>query len=241
MDHHEPDGTFHEYDPRPPFPFEWLFAALIAGIWIVIVQVLGGCAGTPDPSAPHLRDRQAQADAAVVVTHICTRPGTELRGLEGSGVLIAPSRVLTAYHVVACASAFDAQVLSVQGRDGIPRRTAIVWRAPVIDLAVLSVVGLSAPPVTYAAPVIGETACSENAIPEFTRSCGKVLAVRDMTAGERIVNVQHSIPTEHGNSGAGVYNAAGALIGVITHANRREVWAGIPPGGLASSVFGRTP
>jgi hypothetical protein len=61
-------------------------------------------------------------------------------------------------------------------------------------------------------PEYGARVCSTTAYPQFLRMCGDVQMPADPPG-----DLSHTIVTEGGNSGSGVYDAKGRLIGIITH------------------------
>lgn len=99
----------------------------------------------PLPSDPAIRAAAARA-APSTVKIIGTACG---QILEGSGFVVAPDRVVTNAHVVA-----GEQGQSVQDRAGNHRAFAVSFD-PKLDLAVLSVSGLRAPPLQMTSGRVG--------------------------------------------------------------------------------------
>lgn len=176
------------------------------------------------PAAPRA-DVSAGARRAAIVDAWCVPnvavPGSNLIAIpahRGSGVAVGPSTLLTAAHVVACEGR-DAPFIVVTLASG-ESYFARVSRVDVeVDLARLTVepggpslAGLAAT-ATTAKISRGAEVCSATASPARARQCGRIVddavdfgvAFRD--TGESI----------SGNSGSGVYNRDGHLVGIVTH------------------------
>ncbi len=171
-----------------------------------VVLTLVGCAVIPTvpmhPRAPEVTAWH-HPRAVVVVTACLGSPRT------GSGVAIAPNLVLTAAHVVACT---DLAVLTVAGR---PAVVFAEW--PERDTALL-VVQMPAAPVRFGPrPRAGDRVCAATAWPAAVWSCGNVLTVtRVLCRSGFCSDLRLEVPIRPGNSGGGLFDAAGALIGLIT-------------------------
>ncbi|MFI6172715.1 MarP family serine protease [Nocardia sp. NPDC051052] len=95
----------------------------------------------PDPSIVH---NGVPADLQKSVLRVSGSAPACARKQFGSGFVIAPERVLSNAHVVA-----GTTTVAVDTPSG-PLRATVVQFDPVLDLAVLAVPGLTAPPVTVA-------------------------------------------------------------------------------------------
>jgi S1-C subfamily serine protease len=101
----------------------------------------------PDPGA----DRSPQVRAALAgVVKVLGRADSCAAALEGSGVVVAPGRVLTNAHVVAGTSR-----VVVAASEGSPVVAEVVYLDTDADVAVLAVQGLEAPVVALDADVAG--------------------------------------------------------------------------------------
>jgi S1-C subfamily serine protease len=171
-------------------------ALLIAGL---------SCCAKVEPQAPSVPAHQVQADAAVEITVRCGRLGAG----KGSGVVIAPNRVLTASHVIDWCEDGEIKVTHGGGDVG-----AIVLLAdPDSDLASLSVPTVQAGPIRFGPkPEVDSTICLVTRYPYINRSCGMVRGYSDPPG-----DVKHGATTERGNSGSGVYDEQGRLVGIVTH------------------------
>lgn len=149
----------------------------------------------------------------------------------GSGVLLDGRHVLTAAHVVHCGM----PILRVETRAGDVRMMhplKVDWEND-LALIVIDDDELRFPyPVPGAVigprPPEGEVVCLESGRPDRARQCGEVLEY-----GRGAGNMAHRALTVPGNSGGGVYDESGRLVGIVTHWHRCGV---MPCGGLASTL-----
>lgn len=196
-----------------------LIAAIVL-VALLLFSALGtsGCR-SPAIAAPRLETGAgltvAEQHAAAVRIDAC--------GYYGSGVVIGPGRVLTAAHVVMKACPF----LVVTAADGkrYRARRQVAWAD---DIALVYVSGLA----TQTVPPIdgigsGDRVCFAPGAPRRARSCGAVYSVTS-----RIGGIYHSAITVPGNSGAGVYDLRGRLVGIV-------VWYVKGAGGMATPIGDR--
>jgi S1-C subfamily serine protease len=97
-----------------------------------------------DPPDPSLATHAVVAQAARSVVKIHTVAPACQKILEGSGVVIAPNRVMSNAHVVAGG---DSVTVSAGGEE---RAANVVSYDPNADISVLDVPGLQAPPLAFA-------------------------------------------------------------------------------------------
>jgi S1-C subfamily serine protease len=158
-----------------------------------------------------------QAAVTVRLDEICvkvdlTTTNQAYTGYRGTGIALGPRRVLTAGHMADC----NVQGLYVELPNGSHAFASVIWLSRARDLALLSIPNgslgdtLASPEV--AAVKIGETVCAHVADPKVDTLCGVVTSVGG--PGGRDVNFTGAV--QHGNSGAGVFNAQGKLVGIIT-------------------------
>jgi S1-C subfamily serine protease len=135
----------------------------------------------------------------------------------GSGVVVSPTQVLTAYHVVdepLC----DYSIMYANGTE-VDMEIEKVWAAN--DVARLRTVSGMLPatflPMSYTeVPAPGSRVCVVAAIPTWGRRCGDVGYYRSRPPGD----IAHTGIVEPGNSGSGVYDTQGLLVGITTHLMR---------------------
>lgn len=186
------------------------------------------------------RTPEQQLDAAVRIEREC--PAAAI----GSGVTVAAGRVITARHVIACPYPRVGAVAYVVDSAGMRYPASLLWQDAARDLAELAVDVPAARPAAYAHPPDpGSIVCRVSAAPQLERVCGTVVgrAPYPTTVNPGTRDIQHDIATAPGNSGSGLYDDAGHLVGIITDAlTCRAATACAPaPAGLASSVLGWLP
>ncbi len=195
-----------------------MFVVTWATAWLAFVLLMCcSCA-----ARPHTRTIGEEHHAALEIVGAC--PG-EVMGLpalitqtRGSAVIVSSSQVLTAFHVVddpAC-------MYSVEYPDAsrVAMRVEAVWQP--LDVArLVTVTGtFKEPPILGigVAPLPGATVCIVSAIPHYSRTCGDVQWYGGTK--DKAGDMRHTALTQPGNSGAGVYDAAGLLVGILTHYGR---------------------
>jgi S1-C subfamily serine protease len=215
----------------PPLLF---FASLLA--FALSVAMLAGCCEAPPPRYPeqvHLGRSVAQQEAAAGdVTVACVDPSNiQIKG--GSGVLVTDRRVVTASHVVTC-----------HGETGVyvefPGGVTVLARVAVLDLEDdLAVLALTQPVVSYYSAVIGprpdegDRICFAAGAPKRVRRCGVVTGYRDDDDSNVKGDVETDAEIRAGNSGSGVYDDAGRLVGIVTY---YRAIAGVSFGGGFTSL-----
>lgn len=192
---------------------DYAIGMAVGSLFAAAVSV-GCCATSWD-----VRGRSAaeQRDAVVTITQLCvvsTEQGLELRGYKGTGSAIGPRRVLTAAHLGVC----DMQMIYVRDSDGLDHTAAPEWRDSERDVMVLGLVDATdsiagAVEPTYGTALPGDRVCARVAHPERSTTCG---VVRSIDATRIGYDVEADFVVEGGNSGAGVYDVQGQLVGVVT-------------------------
>jgi S1-C subfamily serine protease len=172
----------------------------------------------PDPA---LARSAAVAKARQAVVKITGEASSCGRGQEGSGVVIAPQRVVTNAHVVAGVTQPHVQ-LGGQGRQYNAR---VVLFDPVRDLAVLAVPKLSAKPLQLAGnldraddavvvgfPNDGPFKVSPARVRSIVRASGE-----DIYGNEGAIREVYSlyVKVRPGNSGGPVLDPSGKVVGVV--------------------------
>lgn len=176
------------------------------GAALIVFSLLGGCAPPnvleiPDIGVEDQRGRAVQ---------IGVRCGlTNPKDYTGTGVIMDNQHVMTAYHVIDCDGPY---IVGVKVK-GSWKRAWTSRIAPEVDLAVLRLDEPleDAPAVNFTRPPgVGGRVCIATASPYPTRRCGQVESLDDG-------RVRHSIVVEPGNSGSGMYDRRGRLVGIVTH------------------------
>jgi S1-C subfamily serine protease len=199
----------------------------------VLLAMCGACAAfaRPTPEEQPRGLNLAEQHRAAMYIYVACLDGNEY---VGSGVLISSNRVLTAAHVVSCDAALIAAGPSLDDM-----RIAHVDRWSLDnDLARLKLdTPLSdiKPARTWGTPRAGDVICGSTAFPEPSWSCGEVV---DLEGSERN-NVDHKAPTEHGNSGSGMYDSQGRLVAIMTQCYTVADGVCGNQGGRATSLSGK--
>ncbi len=199
----------------------------------VVLALLAACS-----SCAHFGSRRSpiqQHNAMVMIRTSC--PDGSAHG--GSGVLVSGDLVLTANHVAECdavpgfgfyVAATKIEVIASTTDKSLAKVDVVIPGADVARLkletplnAFFTAVEIGAP------PVVGDRICEVSAIPRIQYRCG----VAQVAPSGRIA---FDFMTESGNSGSGVYNSRGQLIGIVTHAYRCQF--GIPCAGFGASLTG---
>ena len=194
---------------------------------ILISAVLLACAHRV-PMKPSPRSPVTQQRAAVLVEVSCTQANMMEMTKEwqyrdpwnttitwqpkkyGSGVLVSDDDVITAAHVTTCVTI---PTVHVTLSNGIRRRMFLVKEDLDSDVALLRTLANEpfyhgvAPPVSgmYEYLADGAVSCSASAWPRRERKCG-----------EAVTPSRLAFPAPNGNSGSGVYDQGGRLIGIVS-------------------------
>jgi S1-C subfamily serine protease len=169
---------------------------------------------------------QVERGARLLVECADGPPGSDsmqFRTLYGSSVVLDGHHLLTASHVVPCQ---EGMIIGVKLPNGLTVQAQRVRADREHDIALLwtheDMGNFKRPEVAYAAP--GEIVCMQPAYPEGARrSCGYVKGMTKKGAEGNAFgevawpDIETTLTTIPGNSGAGLWNAGGALVGVITH------------------------
>jgi hypothetical protein len=158
----------------------------------------------------HAADNETRPDPAAAVYKIQVKGGGHVS--DGSAVLVAPGRLLTACHVTRRAGSIRV------GREELKWLAYLAVTDIEHDLCVLAVPGLSA-----AVPaVIGPTETlrlRDPVIAASYRRGGKLNVsygeIKGLHAHDEASVLQVSAPFDYGQSGGGLFDAAGRLIGII--------------------------
>jgi S1-C subfamily serine protease len=202
----------------------------VAVLSLIVAAGVAGCSCRP---AGYLGARSpvVQHQDAVALTVVCETGQMVI----GTGVAIAPDRILTAYHVVSACGGEPAAIVAEQG-GGAAAIVQVEAVAPLADVArLVTILGatLDAAPVAIGPPPpVGEPVCVAARHPYSARRCGVVEYVKDGPHG-----IRSSAIVEPGNSGSGVYDRHGRLVGIAT--KMYLCLNGQICGGMATALDGR--
>ncbi len=208
-------------------------------ILALIVGSCVGCGAVVGRTVQRAGGRTASEQRAAVVLITVRCP--DGNGGRGSGVLIDGRHVLTAAHVVTIPDAVRESCPSIEiiayAQDGVGRRMRIAMIEHHADLARLEIaddaVFPKVRPLKLALSGEGAHVCAMPAAPIPDRRCGQV---EEFMRGRSGDNLWLSLPVERGNSGSGVYDSRGYLVGIITR--QRVADNGQITGGIATAVGG---
>jgi S1-C subfamily serine protease len=182
---------------------------------VVTLSLLAMCCA----ARPNVRTIEEEHAASVRIVAVCAN------GMGyGSGVILTPHTVLTAHHVVDGDGCVFIAYVPGDADTGYLMAVNHVFKDR--DVAELFTVSpLPYTPIEFGpTPQPGETACVVSAFPGWLRRCGDVQYFRDAPPGDVAIDVV----VEPGNSGSGVYDARGRLVGITTHLRscRNGQWCG---------------
>lgn len=172
---------------------------------------------TPPPGVGRTLQEQVTSSAEMRIACEALKPGTT-RVQYGSLVMVNSTLALTALHVVRCATKDpDTEIvrytepLKIEANLGGNWYEVLVeWQVPDQDIAVLKTPSTNAQAAAFGElPALGQTACAAPSYPYAALRCGMVQPpIPEGTLIDTVV--------EPGNSGAGVYDASGRLVGIIS-------------------------
>lgn len=169
---------------------------------LVALIVVACTCRAPTPDTP--QDLDALANRIEQVVHI------EACSAAGSGVNLGNGYALTALHVVVGCSAYVVtESISEKASTG---ELDLAHRFDVARIKLEDSIPSS--PVTIARVVPGQTVCAMVAHPLLLVRCGHVRSVAEGRGG-----IEHSVPVDKGNSGGGLYDTSGSLVGIIVTCN----------------------
>jgi serine protease Do len=196
-----------------------------------------GAAEAPAVAADPLHD--AERSVVRVVTVSLDAAGEPVALETGSGFAVAPGMVVTNHHVVQGANQaveIDTFVIPERDAGGQSQKASVTQTWADADLALLSVPGLSSPPLTIAQAEPGKEAIVRAlGYPGVTDEVRKMSLIEILRpqepyvtsgsialfssiapGGGRIDTIFHTAPINPGNSGGPLIDACGRVIGVNT-------------------------
>ena len=197
-------------------------------ILCILALALTACTACAAQQRPGTGEPLSEAQrAATVAVHMLCASDDGMRSWRGSGVIVDETTVLTAYHVADCDGD---SMMAVETLRGVMVMAVLGNFDATSDVASLilleSIPGHSAK--IAKPPAIGQVICAESAIPTRARKCGRVKWLAPDPAQN---DVRHDLHVVGGNSGSGVYDQQGNLVGIVTLRRTDR------PGGAAASLW----
>lgn len=223
---------------RPLTRLERVKVALVLCLAAIVVLACNpGCA-----FLTHARGPVEQYNSAVVIKVGCAfempdnplMPKTTIVAEgTGSGVVVGPHRVLSALHVSGCETDWPnpldlskpiklhgtlmyMRVVTGDKNDPKEHHAEVVQRFPKRDIMTLHTeddLGAYMSPIAIGVdPEVGDTVCEASGSPTWTYRCG---IVQPNLAAGRDGDIRFAFKVEHGNSGSGLYDAHGHLVGIV--------------------------
>ncbi len=173
------------------------------------------CAGTLRPTtaarAVSVGRTVAEQNATAVSLKVMCPDGT---GHYGSGVIVSETRILTAAHVARCADAPAASITVEAGGTTLDAvADAVIQEADIARVKVNGSLKKWMSPVSVGPlPAVGDTVCFMAAIPRYRYRCG--FAQRSEPGPNADIVIEDA-GIVHGNSGSGLFDLQGRLIGIV--------------------------
>lgn len=187
----------------------------------------------PCPPPPDLNAHADDEDDRALGVYVWCPDGSYEPVRSGSGVIHFGDVALTAFHVVSCATPVGAYVdggdpvprvliqptaIQVQDADAHRYRARIMSYAPADDMAWLLLdADTGRQPFHVAEPPAQGFVCFSTGHPQRERHCGRVEA-----SGGRDTGIHFLTPAVPGNSGSGIYDEAGRLVGLVTRCDSTD-------------------
>ena len=196
--------------------------------YLILLVMLSSCVSIIDLDSvePPQEHVGAWSERAVQIHAGC---GDDADSYSGSGTIVDPHQILSAWHIVeSCPDG----ALTATLADGIKIDISVRAASISSDMVLFQTntdLGIGVQPT--AKVYRGDVACMAAAYPKRKVLCGHVLAINRATD---MFNGWISVTTKSGNSGAGVFNAEGELVGIVTH---NVVLDGAQNGGVFTTVL----
>lgn len=195
-------------------------AALAAIMLLVAATAVSGCEIVDTPDANLANNPVVAATKSSVVTIRALAPSCQ-KELEGSGFVVSDHTVMSNAHVVAGSNS-----VTVQDTDGNSHDATVVSYDPAVDIAILDVPGLPAPPLAFAnAPAATGTDALVMGFPDagsFEATPARIREVVELDGPDiyRTTTVTRQVYTisgtvRQGDSGGPLLDLNGQVLGVV--------------------------
>lgn len=195
-------------------------AALTAIMLLVAATAVSGCGIVDTPDADLANNPVVAATKSSVVTIRAIAPSCQ-KELEGSGFVVSDHSVMSNAHVVAGSNS-----VTVQDADGTSYDATVVSYDPRVDISILNVPGLAAPPLAFAnAPAATGTDALVMGFPNassFEATPARIREVINLNGPDiyRTTTVTRQVYTirgtvRQGDSGGPMVDLNGHVLGVV--------------------------
>ena len=195
-------------------------AALAAIMLLVAATAVSGCGIVDTPDANLANNPVVAATKSSVVTIRAVAPSCQ-KELQGSGFVVSDHSVMSNAHVVAGSNS-----VTVQDTDGNSHDATVVSYDPAVDIAILDVPGLPAPPLAFAnAPAATGTDALVMGFPDagsFEATPARIREVVELDGPDiyRTTTVTRQVYTisgtvRQGDSGGPLLDLNGQVLGVV--------------------------
>ena len=195
-------------------------AALAAIMLLVAATAVSGCGIVDTPDANLANNPVVAATKSSVVTIRAVAPSCQ-KLLSGSGFVVSDHSVMSNAHVVAGSNS-----VTVQDTDGNSHDATVVSYDPAVDIAILDVPGLPAPPLAFAnAPAATGTDALVMGFPDagsFEATPARIREVVELDGPDiyRTTTVTRQVYTisgtvRQGDSGGPLLDLNGQVLGVV--------------------------
>ena len=195
-------------------------AALAAIMLLVAATAVSGCGIVDTPDANLANNPVVAATKSSVVTIRAVAPSCQ-KELEGSGFVVSDHSVMSNAHVVAGSNS-----VTVHDTDGTSYDATVVSYDPRVDIAILNVPGLAAPPLAFAnAPAATGTDALVMGFPDagsFEATPARIREVVELDGPDiyRTTTVTRQVYTisgtvRQGDSGGPLLDLNGQVLGVV--------------------------
>ncbi len=179
---------------------------------IAALALLAGCTSFPPPQSP------SNQELARYTKDVTVQLETDMGSLC-SGVWVGRTTAITAFHCVDDLEPGATLDLSVS--DGSGAKAHVVATDEAHDLALVGVEDAGEHPIALPGPLpdVGDTveAMGHPFGLTYSFSTGIVSAIREDERGDKFDVIQSTVATSPGNSGGGLYNASGELVGICSY------------------------
>lgn len=190
----------------------------LAGLLVLLLGLVANASCAHAAPKPTLEAQiTARYDAAVEISVTCVTPEGMSVGWWGSGVIVSKTRILTAAHVVETEGGVCAYVAEDSSGKTHLMYPITVLSSEEIDLASMEIIS---PRDEFAServffgkkPAVGDRVCTATAWPRREYKCGDVMRSKEPPGDIRVY-----MTVEPGNSGSGLYDMRGDLVGIVVH------------------------